>query len=45
MIGIPTDEVERSRRIKLDDTRPVVEGRDRLACVAVVVVIFIHHKN
>lgn len=45
VIRNPTNEVEWPRPIKPDDTLPVVEGSDWLACVAVVVFILVHHKN
>ena len=45
VISVPTNEVERPRPIKLDDTLSIAEGSDRLGCVAMVVVPFVHHKN
>lgn len=45
VVGSSTDEIEEARPVKFDSAVAVVEGNDWLACVAVVIAPFLHHKN
>lgn len=45
VIGRPAYEVKETGLVKSECAVPAVEGRDRIACVAVVVAPFVHHQN